>query len=207
MVSSVILCIVTKNKSLNATTLHTAMNLHMYCMSKGINLEVQFVQDRSNIQKFMKSSERLIWIDYGVTIGIETLEIFMTPFPENVKALVVPCVLEGVDWELFKKKTLENSDEPAHQRGLRFDTEVAKKNITSNVAEFVSSTSDGRVFVFDNKPILKKLRDADTHFKSFEQLKKLGVKIGVLRSCSATCHYVYECFGNILESTGVVHTQ
>ncbi len=203
MVSSVILCIGTRNKSLNATSLHTAMALHMYCMSRNINLEIQFVTDRSCIHKFLKSAERLIWLDYGVTIGLEGIERLMAPFPEGVKALIVPCVNEGVNWEMFKKKTLEGSKEPASQRALTFDTEVGKKDITSNVAEFVSSTTDGRIFAMDTKQILKKLRDIDSHFKSFDQLKKAGVKIGVLRSCSATCHYVYECLGNILESTGV----
>jgi hypothetical protein len=196
----------TKNKSIFTTTLHSAMNLNMLCMSKNVNLEVNFVTDRSGIQKYIKSSERLIWLDHGVSIDLDTLKRLTDEFPEGYKVLVAPCVLDEIDWDLFKKKTLEGSVEPVHQRGLKFDTvttPVSKKQIGDSLADFVSSSTDCRVFAMDCKAIQKKLRDADTQFKSFEQLKKIGVKIGVLRSCSVLCHYVYESIGNILESSGV----
>lgn len=205
---TVCLCMVTKNKALNTTTLHSAMNLNMMCMSKGVQLEINFVTDRTNIQKFLKSCDRLLWLDYGVSIDVDTLKkLAFEDFPEGYRALVAPCVLEGVDWEMFKKKTLEGSTEPVHQRGLRFDTTVSpapKKVADAGVADFVSSTSEPRVFALDSKGILKKLREGGgSDFKSFEQLKKLGVKIGVLRTSSVLCHYVYESIGNILESSGV----
>lgn len=204
--SSVTLCLVTKNKALNTTTVHSAMNLNMMCMSKGISLEVNFVTDRSSIQKFIKSGDRLLWLDYGVSIDVDTLKrLALDDMPEGYRVLVAPCVLEGVDWEMFRKKTLDGSTEPANQRGLRFDTEwtPAPKKIGDGIGDFVSSTTDCRVFSMDCKAVSKKLRDADSHFKSFEHLKKIGVKIGVLRSCSVLCHYVYESIGNILESSGV----
>jgi hypothetical protein len=198
---------VTKNKALMTTTLHSAMNLNMLCMSHGIALEIHFVADRSGLQKFMKSSERLLWVDYGVSLDVETLKkLVLEDFPEGYKVLVAPCVLEGVDWEMFKKKTLEGSTEPANQRGLKFDTMTtpsSKKCTDAGVADFVSSSTDCRVFSIECKSILKKLRDADVQFKTFDQIKKLGVKIGVLRTCSVLCHYVYESVGNILESSGV----
>jgi hypothetical protein len=198
---------VTKNKALNTTTLHSAMNLNMLCMSHGITLEIHFVTDRSGIQKFMKSSERLLWLDYGVSIDVETLKkLALNDFPEGYKVLVAPCVLEGIDWEIFRKKTLDGSNEPANQRGLKFDTVVSpapKKFADAGIADFVSSSTDCRVFSLECKGILKKLRDGDAQFKSFDQLKKLGVKIGVLRTCAPLCHYVYESIGNILESSGV----
>jgi hypothetical protein len=202
----VTLCMTTNNKSIFTTTLHSAMNLNMLCMSKNINLEINFVTDRTGIQKYIKSSERLVWLDYGVSIDLETLKRFMDEFPEGYKVLVAPCVTDEIDWDLFKKKTLEGSDEPVHQRGLRFDTVTtpASKKINDNtLADFVSSSTDCRVFAIDCKAVQKKLRDADTPFKSFEHLKKIGVKIGVLRSCTVLCHYVYESIGNILESSGV----
>ena len=195
------LCLVTRNKALNVTSLHTAMNLNMYCMSKGIHLEITFVHDRSVIFKQMKNCDRLIWIDYGTSIDMETLQRMSGDLPDGYKVVIAPCVLEGVDWAMFKKKTIENSTEPSHQRGLKFDTVVVPTN--KQVAEFVSSTSDGRVFAIDTKPVLKKLRDAECQYKSMEHLKKLGVKIGVLKECSVTCHYVYESVGNIMESSGV----
>lgn len=206
--TSICLCVVTKNKALHTTTLHSAMNLNILCMSKNINLEIQFVTDRSQLQKCMKTScERLLWIDYGVSIDMDALKrLAVDDFPEGYKVLTAPCVLEGVDWEMFKKKTLEGSNEPVNQRGLKFDTvtePASSKKLRDTLADFVSSTTDCRVFCMDCKAVLKKLRDSDTQFKSFEHLKKLGVKIGVLRSCPVLCHYVYESIGNILESSGV----
>lgn len=202
--ASICLCMVTKNKALNTTTVHTAMNLNMLCMSNNVSLEIHFVADRSGIQKFMKSSERLLWLDYGVSIDVDTLKkMAIEDFPDGYKVLVAPCVLEGVNWEMFKKKTLEGSTEPANQRGLAFDTVVVPQKKNAPVAEFVSSTTDCRVFSIECKGVLKKLRDADAQFKTFDHLKKLGVKIGVLRTSSVLCHYVYESVGNILESSGV----
>ena len=195
------MCIVTRNKALNVSALHSAMNLNMYCMSKGIHLEINFVSDKSCMHKHMKSCDRLIWIDYGTAVDMDTLTKFVEDFPDGYKVLVAPCVLEGVDWTEFKKKTIENSPEPIHQRGLKFDTVITPT--TKQIAEFVSSSTDGRVLAIDTKPVLKKLRDADSQYKSLEHLKKNGVKIGVLRSCSVNCNYVYESVGNILESSGV----
>ena len=196
------LCIVTRNKSIHVTTLHSAMNMNMFCMSKGIHVDTIFVNDRSGINKYMKNCDRLVWIDYGVSIDIETVKKFLEEFPDNCKVLIGPCVTEGIDWEMFKKKTLEGSQEPVEQRGLRFDT-VINPTKNKDIGEFVSSTTDGRVFAMDTKSVLKKLRDSDSQYKSMEHLKKIGVKIGVLRSTSVLCHYVHESIGNILESSGV----
>ena len=202
MVSSVVLCMVTKNKAISTMTLHSAMQINLHCMANNISLEIQFHTDKSNFQKPMKSAERMVWIDYGVHIDKETIEKLLSDFPDNYKVLVLPCVTDHVDWDMFKKKTLAGSTEPVHQRGMKFDTEYLL-NKSQHIADFVSSESGGRLLALDTKHVLKKLRDSDSSYKSLEQLKKLGVKIGVLRSCSATCHYVYECFGNIIESTGV----
>lgn len=182
------------------------MNLNMLCMSKNIHLEIQFVTDRSTLHKCIKSSscERLLWLDYGVSIDLDTIKkLALEDFPDGYKVMVVPCVTDEVDWELFRKKTLDGSTEPVNQRGLKFDTtvgQVIKKNGTS---DFVSSTTDGRVFALDCKAVQKKLRDVDSPFKSLEHLKKIGVKIGVLCTNTVLCHYVYESIGNILESSGV----
>lgn len=195
------LCIVTRNKALTVTTLHTAMNLHMFCMSNGIQLDINFLTDKTSLYKQMKTCDRLIWIDYGTSVDLETLKKFVGDFPDGYKILVAPCVLEGVDWNLFRKKTLEGNTEPLHQRGLKFDTEYTPGN--KQVVDFISSVTDGRVFAIDTKPVLKKLREVDSQYKSLDHLKKNGVKIGVLRSSPVICHYVYESIGNILESSGV----
>lgn len=204
MVSSVILCLVTKNKAIATMTLHSAMTINLVCMVRGINLEIQFHTDKSGFQKAMKSADRLIWLDYGVSIDRETIEKLLVPeFLENCKVLVIPCVNPIVDWDMFKKKTLANSQEPVHQRGLTFDVEYILNGNKKTYADFVCSSSDGRIISLDTKHVLKKLRDNNTTYKSLDQLKNLGVKIGVLKSCPVTCHHVYECVGNIIESSGV----
>lgn len=206
-VGSVTLCMVTRNKSIYTTTLHSAMNLNMVCMSDGVHLDIQFVSDRNtNIQKIIKSSssERIVWLDYGVSIDVQTIKkLAFEDFPDGYRAMVVPCVTDDVDWELFKKKTLEGNTEPVNQRGLKFDTTVGPVIKKNGTADYVSSITDCRVFAMDCKAVQRKLRDADATFKSFEHLKKIGVKIGVLCTSPVLCHYVYESIGNILESSGV----
>lgn len=200
--------VVTKNKALHTTTLHSIMTLNMVCMSKNIDLDVQFLTERNGFHKLIKNCDRFLFLDYGVSVGLDVIQkLGVEDFPEGYKALVVPCVTGEVNWEKFKKKTLEGSNEPVNQRGLDFDvvTEPAPKKFGDTLFDFVSSSTDCRVFALDSKSILKKLRDVDSQFKSFDHLKKIGVKIGVLRSAPAICHYVYECIGNILDSPGVRH--
>lgn len=200
--------VVTKNKALHTTTLHSIMTLNMVCMSKNIDLDVQFLTERNGFHKLIKNCDRFLFLDYGVSVGLDVIQkLGVEDFPEGYKALVVPCVTGEVNWEKFKKKTLDGSNEPVNQRGLDFDvvTEPAPKKFGDTLFDFVSSSTDCRVFALDSKSILKKLRDVDSQFKSFDHLKKIGVKIGVLRSAPAICHYVYECIGNILDSPGVRH--
>ena len=185
------LCLVTRNKAMHTTTLHSAMTLNMICMIRGINLSIHFVNDQSSLQKNLKGCDKLIWIDYGVSVTQSTLENLIS----SDGTVVVPCVKDEVDWDQFRKRTNENSTEAVHQRALKFDIEASAKN------EYISGVP--RVFCMDSKSVLKKLRDSDSKFTSFEHLKKLGLKISVLRSETVTCHYVYECIGNILESSGV----
>lgn len=205
----VTICVITKNKALHTTTLHSIMTLNMICMSKGIHLDIHFSTDRSNIHKIIKNCDRFIFLDYGISIGQDVVQkLCFDDFPEGYKALVVPCVTGEIDWEKFKKKTLEGSTEPVNQRGLSFDVvmEPASKKYSDVLFDFVSSTDECRCFALDCKAVLKKLRDVDLQFKSIDHLKKIGIKIGVLRSAPVTCHHVYECIGNIIDSPGVVQT-
>lgn len=207
MVQSVNLCIVTKNRTLNVTTLHTAMNIHVFCMTNHINLQINFIPDRSAFPKQLKSSssDRIILVDYGVSTDMDTIEKLVGEFPDGYRTLVVPCVTENVDWDAFKQKTLASSSEPASQRGLTFDTIASSSSSKKQIVDFVSSSSDGKLLAMDVKAVLRKLRDADNvPYKSLDQIKKLGVKIGVLRSSNVTYNFPYECLGNILECSGVV---
>ena len=201
-------CMVTRNKSISATTLHTSMNLHALCMQRGVNLEIHFVEDKSNLTKLVKSGERIFWMDYGTNLNNEELHRVIEPFDQGVSVLVFPSVKEGIDWDMFAKKTREGSTEPAHQRGLTFDTTVGKK-ISDGVYECTKTSA--RVWEMDSKPVDKKIRGGKTQVNlpltndeaMFDCLMLNGVKVAVATNANIVCHYVHECFGNILEASGV----
>jgi hypothetical protein len=198
---------VTRNKAISATTLHTAMNIHMLCMMRGIHLEVHFVDDKSALPKLIKSGERIFWMDYGTNLNNEILNKVIDPFDKGVQVLVFPSVKEGINWDQFKKKTRADSKEPAAQRGLEFDTTVGKK-LADGLYE--CDKTSARVWAMDGKPVDKKLRGGKEVVKlpldnegMFTTLKNIGVKIGVASEAVVVCHFVHECFGNILEAAGV----
>lgn len=202
-------CVVTRNKSLAATTLHSLMNINMYSMMKGIHVDIHFVNDMSGLPKLIKTGERIIWFDYGTNIDEETLKKLIEPFDKDVKVLVCPSVREGIDWDMFRRKTLAGSKEPAYQRALTFDTDVSKK-LDDGLYEVVKTSA--RVWAMDSKPIDKKLRGdkvqvklpTETYESMFDCLKRLGIRIGAATRANVICHYVHECSGNILETPGVV---
>lgn len=199
---------VTRNKSISATTLHTMMNMHMQCMMRSCHLEIHFVEDKSMLPKIIKTGERIFWMDYGTNLNQEILPKIIEPFEKGIQILVFPSVKEGIDWDMFTKKTKSGSNEPVNQRGLHFDTSVGRK-IVDGIYECDKTAA--RVWVMDAKPVDKKLRGGKEPIKlqlldneaMFTQLKNLGIKIGVATEAVVVCHYVHECFGNILEASGV----
>jgi len=199
-------CMVTRNKSISATTLHSAMNIHMQCMMRGIHLDIMFVPDKSNLPKLIKSGERIIWFEYGTNLDEGSLIKAILPFEKNLQMVVFPSVKEGINWDMFAKKTKEGSSEPVNQRGLNFDTEVGKK-LADSLYEVTST--EARVWAMDAKPVDKKLRGVKVPVKlpadesMFRVLQGLGIKIGAVTSATVICHFVHECIGNILETAGI----
>lgn len=184
------------------------MNTHVQCMMKGHHLEIHFVEDKSTLPKIIKTGERIFWMEYGTNLNNEMITKALDPFDKGVQVLVFPAVKEGINWDQFAKKTRSKVDEPAHQRGLAFDTEVGKK-ITDGIYECKKTSA--RVWAMDAKPVDKKLRGGketirlpiEDNEKMFDCLSKIGVKIGVATEAEVICHFVHECFGNILEASGV----
>jgi hypothetical protein len=199
-------CMVTRNKSISATTLHSAMNIHMQCMVRGIHLDISFVPDKSQLPKLIKSGERIIWFEYGTNLDEASIIKSISPFEKNLQVLVFPSVKEGINWDMFARKTKANSTEPANQRGLEFDTAVGRK-LADSLYEVTST--EARVWAMDAKPVDKKLRGDKIPVKlpadesMFRVLQGLGVKIGAVTSATVICHFVHECVGNILETAGV----
>jgi hypothetical protein len=185
------------------------MNIHAYSMMKGQHVEIHFVNDMSGLPKLIKTGERILWFDYSTNIDDETLKKMCEPFEKDIKVLVCPSVKEGIDWEMFRRKTLNGSKEPIGQRGLQFDTDVSKK-LSDGLYE-VSKTS-ARVWAMDSKPIDKKIRGdkiqiklaTDSYEAMFDTLLRIGIKIGAATKAKVVCHYIHECLGNILETPGVV---
>lgn len=200
------ICAVTRNKSISATTLHTMMNIHMVCMMKGKHLDISFVNDRAGLPKLIKSGERIIWLEYGTNLDDKSIHKAIDPFDKGMQVLVFPAVNEGINWDRFAKKTKEGSTEGACQRGLEFDTEVGKK-LAESLYEVKSTTA--RVWAMDAKPVDKKLRGDKIPVKlpldetMFCTLQGLGIKVGAVTSATVICHFVHECVGNILETSGV----
>jgi hypothetical protein len=199
---------VTRNKSIAGTTLHTMMNMHMQCMVRGLHVEIHFVADKTSLPKMIKTGERIMWLDYGTNIDEASIIKAIEPFEKGVQVLVFPAVKEGIDWDRFVKRTREGSTEPVHQRGLGFDTEVGKK-IIDNIYDV--TTTSARVWAMDAKPVDKKLRQGKVPInlpltddgEMFKTLINNGIKVGAFTTADVVCHYIHECFGNILEMSGI----
>jgi len=175
-------------------------------MVRGIHLDISFVQDKSGLPKLIKSGERIIWLEYGTNLDETSIHKAVDPFDKNIQVLVFPAVKEGINWDMFAKKTKAGSTEPVNQRGLEFDTTVGKK-LADSLYEVTST--EARVWAMDGKPVDKKLRGEKVPVKlpsdesMFRVLAGLGIKIGAQTSATVICHFVHECVGNILETAGV----
>jgi len=202
------LCVVTRNKSIAATTLHALMNINMYAMQKNMHIDVHFMTDLTGLPKLIKTGERIIWFDYSSNINQDLIPAMLEPFEKDIKVMVCPAVVEGVDWNMFRKKTLAGSKEPVHQRALTFDTEVSKK-VADGIYDVTKTAA--RVWIMDSKPIDKKLRgdkvqiklDTSSYEAMFNQLKSLNIRIAAYTKAEVVCHTIYECPGNILETQNV----
>ena len=82
------LCVVTRNKSIAATTLHALMNINMHAMHRKIHVDVHFVTDLSSLSKILKTGERIIWFDYASNINESLVPQMLDPFEKDIKALV-----------------------------------------------------------------------------------------------------------------------
>jgi len=201
-------CAVTRNKSISATTLHTMMNIHMGCMIRQKHLDIHFVADKSTLPKIIKGGERIIWMEYGTNFDSESINKALDDFEYGLNVLVFPSVKEGINWDRFVKRTKAGSKEPAHQRGLEFDTIVGRP-LGPGMYDCLKTSA--RVWAMDAKPVDKKLRSGKVPVNlpllnneaMFDCLKKEGIKVGVLSTATVICHYVHECLGNILEASGV----
>lgn len=202
--SSITIVAISRSKAIHCTTLHSLMNIHMFCIIKNIHMDVHFVKDRSTLPKLIKNGDRLLFFEYGASINQECIATMCSPFPTGYQVMVFPAVKEGINWDKFKKLTTE----PAGQRGLEFDTEVDRQ-----IGESVWSvkSTEAMVWAMDCKPVDKKTRAAkdtvklplDSSKAFFDTLSNTGIKMCACTAARCIIHYTHECFGNILESAGI----
>lgn len=201
-------CCVSRNKSIYVTGLHMLLQLAVKCIQTGHQINIQFVSDASQLPRIMKNSERVLWVDYGASLDVESFDKIF----EKTEITVFPAVTEGIDWPLFKSKIQNGSSEPISQMGLNFDTVVDRK--ISDGMYTVTKTVPS-VWVMDCKAVTAKVRDAKgeglklpyTIEEIFQKFVDKKVKIQAYTKCNVLKHYSYECIGNILEAVGVTTKQ
>ena len=201
--------LVTRNKSLTVKTLHTMLKFNIICLQLKHQVEILFVNDDPDeinavITRSLKNSERMIFVDYSIYVDEESLKVMtLNDWPQGYQGVVFPCVTEGIDWDLFRKKIQSGSEEPVSQMGLNFDTEVSKE-----IKEgFWSVTStQPKVWVLNCKSVVKSLKEKKGEgikvpMKREELFHKL--KVCAFTKARVVATYTHECLGNILETAGV----
>lgn len=201
--------VVTRSKSCSVKTLHAILRLNMRCLQKNVNNEIVYTIDdpyakAEVVQKYMKSHDRILFIDFGIGIDDGTLDQCFEPH-EGVGCVVFPGVNEGIDWEMFKNKVKSESTEPIPQMGLHFDTDV-NKQISENIYQVVRT--DAKVWIMNTKNIIKTIKDKKSGNykifpKMFEKFKEQNVRINAFTASKLTQTYTHECVSNILNAAGV----
>ena len=199
---------VTRNKSIAVTTLHSLMTLGMHAAHRQVSIEYVFAEGLDALPKLVKTGERIVWFDYGTNLDQESIPRVLSPMEKDIRVVVFPSVVEGVDWDMFRKKTVEGSKEPIHQRALTFDTDVAKKVVGTDLYDVVKTSA--RVWVMDSKPVDRKLKSVqknlscDSYESLFSQLKSNNLRVVALPSATVIRHFTHKCLGSILEMPGVM---
>lgn len=199
--------LVTRSKSCHVKTLHTVLRINIKCIQKNIDNEITYVDDEpfqkaDMVQKYMKTHDRIIFIDFGISMDDATIAQCFEPH-EHVGCLVFPGVKEGVDWELFKSKVKSESTEPIEQMGLNFDTEIGMK-ISDDIYR-VKST-EAKAWMMNTKNVMKTLKKSGgvkVYAKMFEKFLEQDVRIYAFTASKLTMTYTHECVSNILNAAGV----
>lgn len=175
------------------------------CFTTGNQINIHFVDSTKMLPKLIKTADKILWIDYGFALDVDSFDAI---FSSSHEVLVFPAVKEGVHWDRFKKCITSDSKEQLHQIGLEFDTEV---NTKISDGYYTVKKTIPSVFLIDCKPVDKKMRtkkgegiklprDIDLIFEKFQEA---GVKIVAYSKANILAHFTHECIGNILEANGV----
>jgi len=217
--------IVTRNKACHVRTLHTVLNLNTGCIQNNYKNNICHVNDDPEsisraITAEMKTSDRLLFIDYSISMDTDSIRKCLAPKFEGYDALVFPCVVEGVNWDRFSALVKENQygDEPVDQLGLDFDTEVSGRKLADDV--YRVETTNPRCWVLDcaavkkcvNKEPSKKKKSAGAFTKPklsgygkelFELFKDKNVRVCAYTAARLITVFTHECIGNIPNSMNI----
>ena len=198
-----------RSKSCHVKTLHTMLRLNILCLERGVQHEISYVNDDAHakndiIKRKMKDCDKLFFIEFGIHVDESSLlKIF-----ENHDCLVFPSASEGIDWEMFKMKVINNIDEPVEQIGLHFDTEIGQK-VSDDIYKVIKTNP--KSWVVKGPLMHKNLKNKKSpgitlplrFDEMFERLGKNGMKIYAYSGAKLTVTYPHECLSNILEAAGV----
>ena len=197
--------IVTRNKSASVKTLHTLLKLNIVCLEQNVHNRIMFTNDdfssrRATLQKHLKNTDRLLWVDYGIAIDEESLRHVVSR-EWQWHGVVFPCVTEGINWEQFKKNI--DTPEPISQKGLGFDTSVSKK-VQGDFYDI--EKTNPKCFVIDTKHFLKNMKKEKMSHdfgELFSELKTTKFKLVAFTAAKLITTYPHECLGNILGAAGI----
>ena len=206
---------VSRSRSLYVKTLHTLLGLQNLCWHVKLKIGLNFVDDK-NIEKMallknlLKTGDRVVWFEYGVSMDVKQLQTLITEFTQY-DGLVVPVAVEGIDWEMFRKKTLEGSVEPSYQRGLTFDTKVQSKPFNEEQDLYPVVSTDPSIWALDTHACIKKLKDKKSNglvlppnlTKFFDQLLAKKMRLMAAAGVQTFSHFTHECVGNLMNIPGL----
>ncbi len=208
------LIIVTRNSSAAVKTLHSILNINNCCIQNHVQIEINFVDDdpferAKIIMKKIKSASRIIFIDYGCGLDVESIKRSVLSLEAGWHGVVFPAVLPGIDWDMFKNKISKKSSEPINQMGLNFDTHVSKQISGEDNYKVVNTVP--KCWAIETKPLLKNLKGPKgtglsipaQNKEMFEKFLDKGIKLYAYTGSNIVISYQHECIGNILNMTGV----
>lgn len=206
--------IVTRNSSIAVRTLHNLLNLNgIAFLNENNSIELSYVNDNpfeksTLLTNKIKTSDRLLFIEYGVSMDIESIKEVFKPMENNADCIVFPCVNPGINWEMFKDKITNSSKEPSNQMGLEFDTDVTTK-ISENY--YKVTTTNPKCWLFNSKSITKHLKEKKGEGLKlpiqtedlFKKILSRSNKVYAYVAANTHVTYQHECLSNILSAAGI----
>lgn len=204
------LVVTSRNRSIYVKTLHTLLAIEGICNHFKLPINITFTRDDNKekliiLKKLLKSGNRIIWFDYGVSCDQKSIQNIVRRF-DGYDGIIFPVVNEGIDWQSFKTKVKSGSKEPSSQMGLTFDTDIdTKKPFDSENDFYVVTKTDPHLWCFDSKSVVKKLRDKKSGLvlptsltDFFDKCIKKNVKFVAAADSKTYNHFTHECVGNIM---------